>query len=268
MNPSRVNRGFVDTQSNGCCRDQLLCVWHGEGRNDHQVHETAVSKCGGNHSLRDCLAHVTPRKDNGKKSKPSKSWSKSAGKGKSIEDKGDRKSKGSKNAKGSYNGTSSKTGLSGLENRNQRQVKKHRKLRRRTTLTILTLTILSLMMAGVVTSGLLTGARLAGMQVWKKLCDSSQAHSLWGSFDLGAACSPKRFGWVTMNLDTGAAVNTFPLNFGPDGAGCGIFHRTASCGCIPDGGAWQFQGYDENGQSETVASLAQAILHLEQLVQQ
>ena len=47
-----------------------------------------------------------------------------------------------------------------------------------------------------------------------------------------------------MNLDTGAAVNTFPLN---DGAGGGRFCRTASGEWIPDGGAWQFKGYDENG---------------------
>ena len=44
--------------------------------------------------------------------------------------------------------------------------------------------------------------------------------------------SPKRFERVKMNLDTGAAVNTFPLNFGPDGEGEGegegSFYRTAS----------------------------------------
>ena len=40
--------------------------------------------------------------------------------------------------------------------------------------------------------------------------------------------SPKRFDWVKMNLDTGAAVNTFPLNFGPDGAGDGRFCRTVN----------------------------------------
>ena len=50
-----------------------------------------------------------------------------------------------------------------------------------------------------------------------------------------------------MNLDTGAAVNTFPLYFGPDGAGDGRFQLTASGEWIPDGGAWQFQGHDENG---------------------
>ena len=40
----------------------------------------------------------------------------------------------------------------------------------------------------------------------------------------------------------GSAVNTFPLNLGPEGTGDGRF-----CGeWIPNGGAWQFQGYDEN----------------------
>ena len=42
-------------------------------------------------------------------------------------------------------------------------------------------------------------------------------------------------------------MNTFPLNLGPDGAGDGRFYLTASGEWIPDGGAWQFQGYDENG---------------------
>ena len=42
-------------------------------------------------------------------------------------------------------------------------------------------------------------------------------------------------------------MNTFALNFGPEGAGDGRFYRTASGEWIPDGGAWQFQGYDENG---------------------
>ena len=42
-------------------------------------------------------------------------------------------------------------------------------------------------------------------------------------------------------------MNTFPLNFGPDGVGDGRFYRTASGDCILDGGAWQFKGYDENG---------------------
>ena len=48
--------------------------------------------------------------------------------------------------------------------------------------------------------------------------------------------------WAKMNLDTRAAVNTFPSNFGPEGIGDGSFYDW-----IPDGEAWQFQGYDENG---------------------
>ena len=50
-----------------------------------------------------------------------------------------------------------------------------------------------------------------------------------------------------MILDTGATVNTFPLNVGPGGAGDGRFYRTASGEWIPEDGDWQFQGYDENG---------------------
>ena len=43
-------------------------------------------------------------------------------------------------------------------------------------------------------------------------------------------------------------MNTFsPLNFGPDGAGDERFYRTASGEWVPDGRAWQFQGYNENG---------------------
>ena len=42
-------------------------------------------------------------------------------------------------------------------------------------------------------------------------------------------------------------MNTFPLNFGPEGAGDGIFYRTARSEWILDSGAWQFQGYVENG---------------------
>ena len=48
--------------------------------------------------------------------------------------------------------------------------------------------------------------------------------------------------WAKMNLDTRAAVNTFPSNFGPEGIGDGSFYDW-----IPDGEAWQSQGYDENG---------------------
>ena len=50
-----------------------------------------------------------------------------------------------------------------------------------------------------------------------------------------------------MNLDPGAAVNTFPWNIGPEGAGDRRFHRTSSGEWILNGGAWQSQGCDEKG---------------------
>ena len=43
-------------------------------------------------------------------------------------------------------------------------------------------------------------------------------------------------------MDTGAGVNAFLVNFDPEGIGHGSFYDW-----IPDGEAWQFQGYDENG---------------------
>ena len=55
-----------------------------------------------------------------------------------------------------------------------------------------------------------------------------QASLSLGSFDLGVMSSPKRFDCVKMNLYTGAASNTCPLNFGSDGAGDAEFCRTAS----------------------------------------
>ena len=82
---------------------------------------------------------------------------------------------------------------------------------------------------------------------WEQTYDTSASSLSLGGLDVNANSSPKRFEWEKMNVDRGAAVNTFPLNFGPEGAGDGMFHRTASGEWIPDGGAWQFQGYDENG---------------------
>ena len=74
--------------------------------------------------------------------------------------------------------------------------------------------------------------------------DTSASSLSLGGLNVSATSSLKGFEWVKMNLDPGAAVNTFPLHFGPEGAGDGIFYRTASGEWIPDGGAWQFQGYD------------------------
>ena len=72
------------------------------------------------------------------------------------------------------------------------------------------------------------GALLDGTKVGKKTFDTSASSFSLGGLDLGATSSPKRLAWVKMNLNTGAAVNTFPLDCGPEGAGDGIFYRTAS----------------------------------------
>ena len=82
---------------------------------------------------------------------------------------------------------------------------------------------------------------------WEQTKDTSASSFSLGGLDVSGTSSPKRFEWMKMNLDTGAAVNTFPLNFGPEAAGAGRFYRTASGEWILDGGAWQFQGFDENG---------------------
>ena len=65
-------------------------------------------------------------------------------------------------------------------------------------------------------------------EVWEQTYDTSASSFSLGGLDVSATSSPKRFEWVKMNLGTGAAVNTFPLNFGPEGAGDGRFYRMAS----------------------------------------
>ena len=94
-------------------------------------------------------------------------------------------------------------------------------------------------------SGMMTGVLLDGTKVGNQRMTLPQAHFSLGGF--GATSSPRRFERVKMNLDTGAAVNTLPLNFGPEGAGDGRFYQTASGERILDSGACKFQGYDENG---------------------
>ena len=61
-------------------------------------------------------------------------------------------------------------------------------------------------------SGMMIGAQLVDTEVGMNTKSILQAH-------------PKRFAWAKMNLDTGAEVNTCPLDFDPDGAGDGRFYR-------------------------------------------
>ena len=66
--------------------------------------------------------------------------------------------------------------------------------------------------------GVLTNGMMAKVRNKRTTINSASSFS-FGGVDLGATRRPKRFEWVKMNLDTGAAVNPFPLNLGPDGAG-------------------------------------------------
>ena len=111
-------------------------------------------------------------------------------------------------------------------------------------------------MVGIVTNGTMAGvfdewnddwSSVGWREGWEQTYDTSASSFSLGGLDVSATSSPKRFEWVKMNLGTGGAVNTFPLNFGPEGAVDGRFYRTASGEWIPDGGAWQIQGYDESG---------------------
>ena len=95
-------------------------------------------KCGGA-LFKETAMFTHPRKGNGKKGKQSKSWCKSAGKGKSKEGKGDGKSKGPsegpKGATGSYKGKPQKLTYLVLKSRNQRPFQKLRNLHKRIPLT-------------------------------------------------------------------------------------------------------------------------------------
>ena len=44
---------------------------------------------------------------------------------------------------------------------------------------------------------------------WERTYDNSASSLSLGSFDVGAMSNPKRLFWVKVNLDTGAAENTF-----------------------------------------------------------
>ena len=68
---------------------------------------------------------------------------------------------------------------------------------------------------------------------WREDCEQTHVTSA-SSFSLESS------EWEKMNLDTRVAVNA--SNFDREGIGDGNFHDW-----IPDGEAWQFQGYDEHG---------------------
>ena len=70
---------------------------------------------------------------------------------------------------------------------------------------------------------------------WHEDCEQTYNTSV-SSFSLESS------EWVNTNLDTGAAVNAFLVNFDREGAGNGSFYDW-----IPDGESRHFQGFDGNG---------------------
>ena len=198
--------------------------------------------CGGANDQRDCTARKGKSEQSpGKGKQNGKSWSKSEckGKGKVNVQKPKGKSKGYKGAKHSNKGEGSTTGLSSLEqSKSKANSESHESEQAYSTESLFTDSPWcdDSWSCADWNDG---WSSVGWHEGWDEVCDN-YASSLFTS-------SPKRCEWVRKNLDTGAAVNTFPLIFGPEGAGDGRFYRTASVETIPDGGPRQFQSCDENG---------------------
>ena len=178
--------------------------------------------CGGAHFQRDCNARKSPGKQSSGKGKQSKSWSKSEGK--------ERANKVRENVKEHpkvpkfqrfVQGKTSKTGLSGLENPKSETSSESQELAQ-TYPTHNSYTHTSWFDDGWSYDEWNDHLSSVGWhEGWDQTCDNSASSFSLGSADLGAMSCPKRFECVKKNLDTGAAVNTCPLNFGPGGAGDG-----------------------------------------------
>ena len=108
-------------------------------------------------------------------------------------------------SKGSGNCKTSKTGFSGLENLNQKQVRKSGPQKRR-----------RFTRNGVCSNGMMIGVVLDGMKIANTYSTFVSAFSLESS-EL-----------VNTNQDTGATVNTFLMNFDGEGVGDGSFCGTGS----------------------------------------
>ena len=78
--------------------------------------------------------------------------------------------------------------------------------------------------------------------------DTSASSFSLGGLDPGATCSPMRFDWGEHEPGHRSCSEHFPIElwFQEEQVN-GRFYRTASGEWIPDGEAWQFQGYDDNG---------------------
>ena len=217
--------------------DAVNSISSGKGKGSSSPRDGCV-KCGGAHFQRDCDARKSTGKQSSGKGKQSKSWSKSEGKGKRKQWKIQRKVQ-------RFQRSIRFVQRQNLENKFIRSGKLGIREKLGNS-EICTNTDISWIHDGWSLDEWNDGWSFdewnddwssAGRHEGREQTyDNSASSFSLGGLDLGATSSQKRFEWVKMNLDTGAAVNTFPLNFGPDGAGDGSFHRTASGG-----------GYDENG---------------------
>ena len=221
----------------------------GKGKGTSSPRDGSV-KCGGAQFQRDCFERKSTGKQSSGKGNQSKSWYKSEGKGKSKGNKG--KSKGK--SKGTKGGQRFAQGQN-IENWSLRS--SGSEATSDTQESAQTRPSDTSWNDGWNCDDWNDGrsfdewnddwSSVGWYEGWEQTFDTSASSFSLGDLDLGATSCPKRLAWVKMNLDIGAAVNTFPLNFGPEGAGDGSFYRTASGEWIPDAGAGQFQGYDENG---------------------
>ena len=233
---------LVDTQIPCMLMRSTLSLSSGKGKGLSSPRDECC-ECGGANFQRDCNARKSTGKQSSGKGKQSKSWS---SKGKSGENKGKSKgkSKGTKGAKGSHKGKTSKTGLSGVENSKSEASPDTQE----SAQTCATDTSWNDSWNGDDWNDGWSfdewnddWSSVGWDEGWEQTYDTSASSFPLGGLDVSATSRPKRFEWVKMNLDTGAAVNTFPLNCGPEGAGDGRFYRTSSGEWIPDGGAWQFR---------------------------
>ena len=102
--------------------------------------------------------------------------------------------------------------------------------------------------AGVTMNEMMTGASVRWHEGWEHTNDTSASSFLLGSFHLGATTGPKRFEWVKMNHGRRSCSEHIPIDFWSRWSRrCGIRSNCQWGEWIPDGGAWQCQGYDENG---------------------
>ena len=202
--------------------DAVNSLSSGKGKGSSSPRDGCL-KCGVAHFQRVCNACKSTGKQSSGKCKQSKSWSKSEGKGKSIENKRKSEGKIQRNQKCEprcqrlrTRAKHQKTGLSGLENSKSEASSETQESAQTYP------TENSLDTDGWNGDEWNDGwsfddwnddwRSVGWHEVWEQTYDTSAGSFSLGGLDVSATSGPKQFEWVKMNLDTGAAVNTFPLN--------------------------------------------------------